>query len=245
MLGDIIGGIGSIVGGLFGKSSAEKANAANIKLQQDFAKKGIRWRVNDAKQAGIHPLAALGAQTTSFSPSVVGDNSFGTGIAQAGQDIGRAINATRGQNQRADAYTKSAMDLELQGKALDNRGKLIQNAILASKLATSGQVGPPMPSGGSSNVGIPGQVNSKLTRVDVGGYPSIPAQVSDAQTFEDRYGEIGGGVAGLGIAAGDLWKTATHYLGPYMPDWDDAYLKAYKNSSRPPPRRPSNGGGGW
>jgi hypothetical protein len=252
MLGEIISGIGSIAGGLFGKSSAEKANKQNIQLQKDFAQQGIQWKVADAKAAGVHPLAGLGAQTISYTPSVVGDNSLATGISQAGQDIGRAVNSTRTQDQRISAVAKTAADLALEGAALDNRGKQIQNALLASKLATSSQVGAAMQAAsGANNTGMPGQNSSKLTRVDIGSLRSQPAPVSDAQTFEDRYGEVGGAAAGLGIAAADLWKTAGHYGGPYY----NAYIRpradygaladAYRNSKYDRYRRPTGGGGGW
>lgn len=136
MLGELISGGASIIGGLFGKSSAEKANKANIKLQKEFAQNGIQWKVADAKAAGLHPLAALGAQTTAFSPSVVGDTSFGTGIAQAGQDVGRAINSTRTQGQKADAYTKTVQDLSIQRMGLEN-------TLLASQIAKTNQAGSP------------------------------------------------------------------------------------------------------
>lgn len=217
MIGEIISAGANLLGGLFGKSSTEKANEQNIKLQKEFAQQGIQWKVADAKAAGIHPLAALGAQTTAFSPSVVGDTSFGTGIASMGQDIGRAINSTRSQDQRAAAVQKSILDLELQGKQLDNRGKEIENALLASKLATTSQVGSPMPSSGAaSNTGLSGQNSSKFTRIQVGPMSTIPASISDAQTFEDRYGEVASSAAGLGILAGDAIRTGYNYLNPYF-----------------------------
>ena len=56
--------LGSVVSGLFGKSEADK----NIKYQKQFAQHGIRWKVEDAKAAGLHPLYALGANTHSFTP---------------------------------------------------------------------------------------------------------------------------------------------------------------------------------
>lgn len=40
--------------------------------QREFAKHGIRWRVEDAIAAGIHPLAALGVNTASGSPVSIG-----------------------------------------------------------------------------------------------------------------------------------------------------------------------------
>lgn len=44
-------------------------NKENLELQREFAQHGIQWKVNDAISAGIHPLAALGADTMSFTPS--------------------------------------------------------------------------------------------------------------------------------------------------------------------------------
>lgn len=247
MLGELVSGISSVLGGLFGKKSAEKANEQNIKLQKEFAQNGIAWKVADAKRAGIHPLAALGASTTSFSPSVVGDTSFGTGISNAGQDIGRAINATRDQGSRVTGVQKSILDLELQGKQLDNRGKEIENALLASKLATSSQVGPAMASlAGPSNTGIPGQNSSKFTRIQVGPLQSRPAPISDAQTFEDRYGEVVSSLAGIPILASDLYNS----VSPYIPPVSSSITRggAAGDYRRPwnrfvSPRR--SGGGGW
>lgn len=66
-------------------ASQEKANEMNIQLQKDFAKHGISWKVQDAKDAGLHPLAALGAQTMSFSPSSVGGDY--SGLERVGQYI--------------------------------------------------------------------------------------------------------------------------------------------------------------
>lgn len=87
MLGSIIGGIGSIVGGLFGQSAADK----DRKLQKQFAQQGIQWRAADARKAGIHPLAALGAQTSQYTPvgSPLGD-AIGSGMAQVGQGLSGA-----------------------------------------------------------------------------------------------------------------------------------------------------------
>lgn len=139
--GALISGASSLLGGLFGKSSQEKANRENIKLQREFAQNGIQWKVADAKAAGLHPLAALGAQTASFSPSIVGDTSFGTGVAQAGQDLGRAIQSTRTQDQRVGAYEKTVQDLTLQRMGLEN-------TLLASQISKANQpaTGPAMPS---------------------------------------------------------------------------------------------------
>lgn len=212
MLGEILSAGSSLLGGLFGKKSSEKANKQNIQLQKDFAQQGIQWKVADAKAAGIHPLAALGASTHSFSPSVVGDTALPTAMANIGQDLGRAINSTRSQEQRVQAIGTDIARAELTGKQLENQGKFIENQLLASKLATSSQVGPAM-AGGVNNTGMDGQNSSKFTRVDIGPYRSVAANVSDAQKFEDRYGEVGAAGAGLVIGAADAAATGKAYLG--------------------------------
>lgn len=50
-------------------ANQNKINKENIELQREFAQHGISWKVDDAISAGIHPLAALGADTMSFTPS--------------------------------------------------------------------------------------------------------------------------------------------------------------------------------
>ena len=119
MLGNIISAGANIIGGLLNRKSQKdslKAQQAmadqNIQLQKDFAQQGIRWKVEDAKAAGIHPLYALGANTHSFSPVGIGTtgggDSLGSSIAAAGQDIGRAINVARTKKEREQAQSQAA-----------------------------------------------------------------------------------------------------------------------------------------
>jgi hypothetical protein len=129
-LGDLWSGVKSIAGPLLGFGGdvvrsvsdqsltassnatnialAREANAINQKnaeadraLQREFAQYGVRWKVEDAKAAGLHPLAALGASTSSPSPSYVGA-SFPTttpapstdyGLSAFGQSLDRAISS--------------------------------------------------------------------------------------------------------------------------------------------------------
>lgn len=182
MLASLISAGTSLLGGLFGRKSQEEANAKNLAAQREFAQSGVQWRVADAKKAGIHPLAALGAQTASFSPSFVGDTSFGTGIAQAGQDVSRAIDATRPAAQRSAAFEKSVQDLTVQKMGLENQ-------ILASQLAKINQAGHPPAFPGTPTL-IDGQGNT--TSVMLGGHRVDPSpKWSDAQEVEDRYGDVG------------------------------------------------------
>ena len=127
MLGSIISGIGSVIGGIFGQNSQEDQIQAQIDAQKQFAQNGIRWRVEDATKAGIHPLYALGANTTSFSPIGVGGNPLGEGIAAASQDIGRAISAKGTSVERA--FNAKVMQLQLQRGELENAPERAENSM--------------------------------------------------------------------------------------------------------------------
>jgi len=104
--GALISAGANLVGGLMGSHSASK----QVRYQKQFAKKGIQWRVNDAKKAGLHPLYALGAQTPSYSPV---SNPLGESLSAAGQNIGAAVAA------RMTPVQKRVLDLELAQKQAD------------------------------------------------------------------------------------------------------------------------------
>lgn len=160
MLGEIIAAGSSLLGGILSGNRQDKLAKQNIQLQKDFAQQGIRWKVEDAKAAGLHPLAALGAQTTSFSPVSVGGSDIGSGLAAAGQDVSRAINSTRGAGARVDAYSKTVQALNLRRLGLEND-------LLASQIAKINQAGgnPPLPTPGDRML-IEGQGNSPLVKID-------------------------------------------------------------------------------
>lgn len=163
-IGAALGAIGSIAGGLFGMGGAQaggraavkgakinaraalRANRKNLKWQKRFAKRSVQWRARDARRAGIHPLAALGMQGMTFSPSFVG-GSPGDGLIQSGQmqaaaagemgqAIGRAATALGDVDDRNNEFLMKMQDLQLQNAQLNN-------AVLASQVANLNQPGNP------------------------------------------------------------------------------------------------------
>lgn len=96
MLSSIISGIGSIVGGFFGKSAQDK----QMDMQKEYAQNRVQWTAQDARKAGIHPLAALGgAGAPSYQP--IGGNPIGQGIAAGAAAIGKGV----------DPVSKSVIDV--------------------------------------------------------------------------------------------------------------------------------------
>lgn len=115
IIGAAIGAGASLLGGRKAGKEAAELRRQEMELQKEFAQHGIRWRVADAKAAGLHPLYALGAQLPSFTPSFQGAGQEGAALSEAGQNIGRAIAAGSTAQERALA----ALQLEAAQKALD------------------------------------------------------------------------------------------------------------------------------
>lgn len=108
------------------KRYQEAVRSRNEQLQYEFAKNGIRWRVEDAKAAGINPIVALGGGGTSFSPISVGstappDAPRSSGVGEAlqgmGQNVSRAVQATQTLN---DRFTTQMQELQLENQKLQN-----------------------------------------------------------------------------------------------------------------------------
>lgn len=165
--GAAIGAAASLAAGaLAAHQNAQQASASrdygyqmaglNYRAQKEFAQNGIRWRVEDAKAAGLHPLAALGASPLGFSPSFGAGGGFSgssdwsnaaNAFGDLGQSIDRAIDAKATEQERADrAEDESTLrKLQIKNAQLQN-DKLSQQIIdngLASAQALRTQAGQP------------------------------------------------------------------------------------------------------
>lgn len=146
VVGDAVGIGGDLMGAFGGDSGRRDLSAQNIALQREFAQNGIRWKVEDAARAGIHPSLALGAKTAEYSPvSVGGEDSTAEWLSKAGHDISRAVDKTRTHTERVDARMQ-ALQLE--------RGEL-ENELLRSRIRQLNGNGPafPEPQGGGPGAG--------------------------------------------------------------------------------------------
>jgi len=182
LIGAGISAASSYFGGKKAQDTQQKMADQNIQLQKDFAQSGLQWKVADAKKAGIHPLFALGANTTSFSPVSIGGGA-GEGLARAGQDIGRGLAAAGSAQGKVDAVTQASTQLTLERGALENQ-------LLRSQIRRlDQQSNPPMPTanqawmipgqGETSITGLPGTILDKgMTRT--GANPGAPHMESGA-----------------------------------------------------------------
>lgn len=152
--GALIMGGSTIVGGMMADKSAKEAAAKNAAAQKEFAKKGIQWRVEDARKAGISPEFALGGQTASFNPTYTGGRS-GDMIADAGQNIARAALASS---------TKEDREMDAMMKAETLRGMKLQNDKIDPALTPINRPGNPAFPSQRGNV-FPGQGDSPVKDV--------------------------------------------------------------------------------
>lgn len=140
------------------REAAQDANEANINLareqmaaQKEYAQHGVRWRVDDAVAAGLHPLVGAGVQPSSYSPVSAHvmpeyDDRAGA-LSRMGQNISRAVMATASQDERM------ASRLRLENMEL-------QNDLLRAQISSiNNPNNPPMPVGGSANF-VDGQGDS-------------------------------------------------------------------------------------
>jgi len=236
MLPALIAAGASALGGYLSNKTAKAAANQNYQHQKQFAQSGIQWKVQDALKAGIHPLYAMGAQTTSFQPTAVGGSDFG--LPDAGQNIARAIDATRTTPESALALRSSQVQLE--GLQLDNDLKRTQ---LASAIRLANQTGahPAMPSPFDRQV-LPGQADSGVfpdsgspaqhmlrqpqftSNLRLGGRDWAPNPAwSDAQNYEDRYGEMSDYTFGPAIALSDYFYNMRNAR------WGNPWNLFYKN----------------
>lgn len=154
-LGSLASAFGSVAGAVtdIAKfSEAESQFDASLGLsrdqlafQQQLAKEGIRWRVQDAKKAGIHPLAALGMTPFSSSPvsttPTAGMMSAESSFADAGNSIARAIKSKQTVQER---LTDELLAAQVRGANIDNDIK--QTKLASDKALLRAQLSPGLPS---------------------------------------------------------------------------------------------------
>lgn len=162
-LGQAASGLGGLFGGGGGQSPATTLGQQQLQFAMDAAGKQIQWRVKDAKDAGIHPLYALGAPA--FNPtsiSIPGDDrqgvDWGGSLAKMSQGIGRAIDAMRTKEQREiSELDLAAASQAAAGRQLDLEMKRTQLGIMQEQLRRfqGGQLPPPLPNSATNENGGP------------------------------------------------------------------------------------------
>lgn len=255
MLGAIGGAVASGVLGYMGakeqSEATEAANAANLAFareqqafQEKMAMRGIRFRVEDARGAGIHPLAALGANVSSPAPISVGltpDTAMGENLGRMGQDINRALSSVQ------TAPERQLSELQIQSAKLDLDGKALDNQIKNSQLQKMNAVGPAVPAVTGSNF-IPGQGNSgssitnknlERTKTLKGAPHSEPGAISDVGWAKTATGIVP-------IPSGDVKQRIEDNMPQeWMHYYRNNLSQNWGDGPKPPPEALPRGATSW
>lgn len=184
ILGDVLG----FFGGNADRNAQKDMNYENNAMQREFAQSGVTWRVEDAKRAGISPLAALGAQLYNATPSYMASpSSRSETFRDMGQSLERAASATMNRGDRVKKEQMDALLLEEQS---------LKNEVLRGQVTRAGQAtNPAMPTDPALSV-IPGQGDA--FQMSPGGLLPPPTTVSE-KPFDRTMSDIGNSAKEAGI----------------------------------------------
>lgn len=143
--------IGEIVGGLLDFASAERGRD----LTEKAYKNRIRWTVEDAQKAGVHPLFALGGGVGSSPTFQTG----GTGFREAGAAVDRGMRQKKAEASENELHQATVDEIKSRTKLNEVEAADINSraALEMSRLY----------SGGNDFFGVFGNPTSTVKRVPV------------------------------------------------------------------------------
>lgn len=220
-----------------------------FEYQKMLNENGIRMRVADAKAAGLHPLAAIGATGLSSSPISVGGSPYnvdsgrssrddtgailGAGMANMGQNISRAYLAA----QPPEAKVFTAFELARQAQQLEHGS--LQNDYLKMQMARWSQQG--------DSPGIPGPTGLHINKPYevVGSNPAVPYAAAGGTQPETEYRATPTGtVVGYPAAGMNIDEMGSPgYMGWMMRNRLMGFLDG--KTGRPPDSQLPRGAIGW
>jgi len=208
--GTALGGA-EILGNLWSdKKNREQARDINSQ-QYDLARNSIKYRVQDAKNSGIHPLYALGAPTMGSSVVSQPRSNPVAGLSQMGQDITRSL----GSKSKYDAQLE---ELGMQDAIARNQNTVLQNELLQQELVNKklanvhkAQTTARNPKDGLKMFGETAKYNPDF---------------SDAEQAETRYGDIAQEIFGISNIIADIkhnYDSWSKSRKPYVPPKKRSY----------------------
>lgn len=238
------------IAGLFGAggSSAEGGGAKKAKHHQlDYDRRRVLAVVNGAKDAGIHPLAALGATSGGggfAAPVNPGSSGFGVGdaIGQGLDTFSELYQSDQDRLERAEdrAYNESmrrrqnAIDT-LRSKEVTPEVRLarenaaLQNDLLRMDIATSRTRLAALRAAALGGTGPGGH-----TFTAPGGEVFNTAPTTDSQDIENRYGDVAQEVWGIGNIVRDAHDMMYRNRVIDPEDWEKGLSQIPKAGSMKP-----------
>lgn len=241
----IAAGLG-LAGSLIGANMENKNAGLDRALQKEFAQNKVQWTVSDAKKAGIHPLAALGAaSSTSYQPvsnnsgSVVAD-----GMAAAGAALSDGL-----QRKLTESYIER------------NQAETDQIRMQSLRIAEEARVASIGATTGAANVSDPSRSPNSLRMLgDLFGAadtPNGPVEIANMDIANDPESDLWSHVQrgdilpyvekllkrNMGEKRYDKIRLTLVNMLPALEAQERAKVEAALKKLRT--KAPANGGGGW
>lgn len=179
MITALAGAAGSIAPLLGGGGGGTDWGAFNAQadFQRQMAQNSVSWRVQDAKNAGISPLAALGMPT--FNPSPISMDSGpatdpGAGFRHMGQGLGDLVKTLTKDQKVESAYELKRQNQSIAAGDLDIAEKGARIRLLEKQINK-----PDFPSVLPSNGGLSGQ--STVKSPAMGEWENKPPEITGPQ----------------------------------------------------------------
>lgn len=199
--------IGKGVGGLFQAGAQRRAQAATIeearraeRVSFEREDSQLQRMMEDAKKAGIHPVAALGAsgshgQASAVSPSFEASSPIGDAIADGGAMISDML------MQREEIQLQRE-HLALQREQFELAEAQSRSLIQAIRRGATDRAEPVFPISDARTTGIGPVVNTGPFGISWG----TPDNRTPQQVIEDQYGGIVGELYGATRAIEDMFR---------------------------------------
>lgn len=113
----------NLIGGGIAAASNKKVQKRVWRDTKKLAQNQLQWRVQDARAAGIHPLAALGLPPAGAGGAISGGGGLAEGFSRAGESIGQGI----------AGYGQAKMDAKIRAEEKQRQQMYDTQAVLESQ----------------------------------------------------------------------------------------------------------------
>lgn len=222
---------GNLLGGLFGRKSAKKQQAAEWAREDNK----LQRLVVDAGKAGISPLAALGSSAASYQAPTIQMPDLGSAV---GEGIGTIADALSPETRAREARAAELGDLELRRARAETA--YAESTATQSTFNARAAMAAPL-SNSRRSFGLGGL--NPIQQIQVGGKIIPTANASNAEDVETRYGDLIQSVYGTGLLAYDgvnLAKKGIDKLRGFDPETAPMPKKrdySYKKTEKPTSKR--------
>lgn len=180
---------GSLLGGIFGSSSAKKAAQAQMAFQREVLQNQHQWEVSDLRAAGLNPVLSAnhGAGSASGAMSNEGQIIADALTGATGSALDAATKSEQARTQKAETAAKEATVENLKAQTVTNKAttqKLLADAAVSAQ-------------------------DARIAKSRADFEANLSPRQREASWLLDQVGKVTGSAQDAGNTAGALKRTKT------------------------------------